>query len=73
MRFDYLKQKRIMLVDDEQELLDLVASILKEEGFTNVQTAKTVNEAIALSEICRPQKEVFSMNETGRQRRECVR
>ena len=40
MSFDYLKQKRIMLVDDEQELLDLVASILKEEGFTNVQTAK---------------------------------
>ena len=24
MNFDYLKQKRILLVDDEQELLDMV-------------------------------------------------
>ena len=28
---DYLKEKRILLVDDEQELLDMVCSILKEE------------------------------------------
>jgi len=27
MDFDYLKQKRILLVDDEQELLDMVSSI----------------------------------------------
>ena len=31
MREDYLKEKRILLVDDEQELLDLVCSILKED------------------------------------------
>lgn len=61
VRFDYLKQKRIMLVDDEQELLDLVASILKEEGFTNVQTAKTVNEAIALSEKYCPELAILDV------------
>ena len=33
MDFDYLKQKRILLVDDEQELLDMVVSILNEDGF----------------------------------------
>ena len=39
MDFDYLKQKRILLVDDEQELLDMVVSILNEDGFQNIKTA----------------------------------
>ena len=29
----YLKQKRILLVDDEQALLDLVVSILQMDGY----------------------------------------
>lgn len=33
MDFDYLKQKRILLVDDEQELLDMVISILMRTDF----------------------------------------
>ncbi|MEY8427973.1 response regulator transcription factor [Lachnospiraceae bacterium 46-15] len=49
MGFDYLKQKRILLVDDEQELLDMVVSILNEDGFQNIRTAKTVKEAIIIS------------------------
>ena len=36
MDFDYLKQKRILLVDDEQELLDMVISILNEDGFLSL-------------------------------------
>ncbi|MDE5587981.1 MAG: response regulator transcription factor [Acetatifactor sp.] len=55
MSFDYLKQKRIMLVDDEQELLDMVVSILNEDGFQNIQTGKTVKEAIAISETWHPE------------------
>ena len=47
MGYDYLKQKRTLLVDDEQELLDLVVSILQEDGFQNILTAKTVQEALA--------------------------
>lgn len=43
---DYLKSKRILLVDDEQELLDMVRSILNEDGFSNVYTAKNVKDAI---------------------------
>lgn len=46
MNEDYLLQKRILLVDDEQELLDMVLSILTEYGFQNVKTAKSVKEAI---------------------------
>lgn len=52
---DYLKQKRILLVDDEQELLDMVVSILNEDGFQNVRTAKNVRQAILVSEACHPE------------------
>ena len=55
MSFDYLKQKRILLVDDEQALLDMVVSILNENGFWNIQTAKTVKEAITISETYHPE------------------
>ena len=55
MDFDYLKQKRILLVDDEQELLDMVVSILYEDGFQNIKTAKTVSESLAVSESYQPE------------------
>ena len=48
MDFDYLKKKRILLVDDEQELLDMVSSIFADEGFYNVKTAKTAKEALCM-------------------------
>lgn len=52
MDFEYIKNKRILLVDDEQELLDMVTSILNEEGFQNIQTAKSVSKALeAATEI----------------------
>lgn len=55
MSLDYLKLKRILLVDDEQEILDMVVSILKEAGFKNIQTAKTAKGAIAISETWFPE------------------
>lgn len=55
MNYDYLKEKRILLVDDEQELLDMVLSILKEAGFQNIRTAKTVKEAAAESKSYQPE------------------
>ena len=56
MDLDYLKQKRILLVDDEQELLSLVVSILNEDGFQNIKTAKTVSEAVTVSETYQPER-----------------
>ena len=50
MNSEYLKDKRLLLVDDEQELLDMVVSILNEEGFNNIATAKTVKEALVLAD-----------------------
>lgn len=61
MNFDYLKLKRILLVDDEQELLDMLVSILNEDGFQHVRTAKTVNEAIAVSEVYQPELTILDV------------
>ncbi len=55
MNEDYLLNKRILLVDDEPELLDMVLSILTEYGFQNVKTAKSVKEAMAEAETFRPE------------------
>lgn len=49
MELEYLKSKRILLVDDEQEFLEMTESILRAEGFCNTASAKTVSEALALS------------------------
>ena len=46
MSADYIKDKKILLVDDEPELREMVVSILKEDGFRNVETAGIVREAV---------------------------
>ena len=61
MDCEYLKNKRLLLVDDEQELLDMVVSILNEDGFQNIKTAKTVAEAIAVSETYQPELAIFDV------------
>jgi len=42
----FLHSKRLLLVDDEQELLKMVSDILKDAGFETVLTAMSVKEAI---------------------------
>ena len=61
MSDEYLKEKHILLVDDEQALLDMVVSILNEGGFHNIYTAKTVEQAILTAEKCRPQLAVLDV------------
>lgn len=46
MNSDYLLDKKILLVDDEQEILNMVLSILTEYGFKHVKTAKSMKEAV---------------------------
>lgn len=43
---NYLKNKSVLLVDDEEALLDLLQTILLEDGYSNIKTAKTMNEAL---------------------------
>lgn len=43
-----LKNKKILIVDDEKELLKMVAEILFNEGFFHVYTAQNCKEALAV-------------------------
>ena len=61
MSNDYLLSKRIQLVDDEQDLIDMVLSILTEYGFDDIQTAKSVKEAIATAEKNRPELAILDV------------
>ncbi|MBD5554089.1 MAG: response regulator transcription factor [Roseburia sp.] len=61
MNSDYLKNKRILLVDDEQALLDMVVSILKSEGFTNILTAKNKKEALSLAVTSQPELAILDV------------
>ena len=61
MDFNFLKQKRILLVDDEQELLDMVSSIFADEGFCNLRMAKTMKEALCISEIFQPELAILDV------------
>lgn len=49
MEYSYLNGKKIMLVDDEPELLKMVYDILTDDGFTNIVTAATVKDGISIS------------------------
>ena len=61
MNEDYLLNKHILLVDDEQELLDMVLSILTEYGFQNVKAAKNVKEAMEQAEKSRPELAILDV------------
>ena len=61
MSFEYLKNKRILLIDDEQELLDMVVSILKSDGYHNISTAKSVTEALSLAEDIKPELAILDV------------
>lgn len=61
MNEDYLLNKRILLVDDEQELLDMVLSVLIEYGFQNVKTAKNVKGALKQAEKSRPELAILDV------------
>ncbi len=61
MNENYLMKKRILLVDDEQELLDMVLSILIEYGFQNIKTAKNMKEAIQQAQTSRPELAILDV------------
>lgn len=61
MDFAYWKSKRILLVDDEQALLDLVVSILQNDGYQNITPAKSVSEAIALAKGLQPELAILDV------------
>ncbi|GAA0076456.1 response regulator transcription factor [Clostridium sp. CTA-5] len=46
--------KKILIVDDEIEILKLLETVLKKEGFSEIYTAKTMKEGIAEFERVKP-------------------
>lgn len=58
---NYLKNKRILLVDDEPQLRDMVHSILFEEGFTNLRTAGCVRDALDTANEFQPQLAILDV------------
>ena len=61
MSDNYLLNKRILIVDDEQELLNMVSSILSEYGFHNIATAKNVSEAMTKAESYPPELAILDV------------
>lgn len=61
MENSYLKNKRILLVDDEQKLLDMVVSILKDDGYTNIQTASNVKDAVEITKVQLPELAILDV------------
>ncbi len=61
MDFDRWKQKRILIVDDEPGLLQMVVSILKQDGYTQIRTAGTVREALGICQEWMPQMAILDV------------
>lgn len=61
MDHSFLFTKKILLVDDEPELLELVSVILKEDGFENIITASSVSEGIDATRTEKPDLAVLDV------------
>lgn len=53
MEKTFLHTKKIMLVDDEPDLLKMVSAILSDDGFQNIVVASTVQSAV---NVCKEEK-----------------
>lgn len=61
MDHSFLHSKKLLLVDDEPELLKMVASILSNDGFVNIATAATVKDGIAAAKTEKPDLAVLDV------------
>ena len=61
MDLEYLKNKKILLVDDEPELLAMVEEILEKEGYRNIRRAGTVKEALGVFQEWQPEMAVLDV------------
>lgn len=61
MDFDRWKQKRILVVDDEPGLLQMVVSILNQNGYMQIKTAGTVREALGVCQEWTPELAILDV------------
>lgn len=57
----FLHSKKLLLVDDEPELLEMVSSILSDNGFKNIITAVSVKEGITAVQNEKPDLAVLDV------------
>ena len=57
----YLKQKKILLVDDEKEILAMITDFLREDGYTQIKTAGTAEEALQAAGEWKPDLAVLDV------------
>ena len=60
--FNFIKRKHILIVDDERQLLDLIESILREDGFSSIPTAGSAQEAIVACHTSFPDLAILDVN-----------
>lgn len=53
-RADFLREKKIIMVDDEPKVLEMIESLLLDEGFCTVFKAATQHEALDLCTLNKP-------------------
>lgn len=61
MEYEYLRKKRILLVDDEAQLRDMVSSMLAQEGYTQVRTAGNAAEALDVAAAWKPELAILDV------------
>ena len=61
----FLHRKKLLLVDDELDLLKMVTDILKDAGFETVLTAASVKEAVMVAKQEKPDSAPPSVPESG--------
>lgn len=57
----HLKQKKILLVDDEKEILAMITDFLREDGYTQIKTAGTAEEALQAAGEWKPDLAVLDV------------
>lgn len=57
----FLHSKKILLVDDEPDLLNMVSAILKDDGFQDITAVSTVREGLAAVRCGRPDLAVLDV------------
>ena len=50
----FLKEKKVLLVDDEEEILNLLHAFLRQAGFEHLALAKTSQQALAIAKSFEP-------------------
>lgn len=49
-----IKEKKILIIDDEEDILKLISTVLTKEGFKNIYTVETGNEGLKLFQSINP-------------------